>query len=173
MHATPPAIVQSAHVFSSRFLEYIKSVENASKIGYKNGKWFPHPAPEGGMPEIGYGHKIQKGEESLFSKGLSDSEVSKLLSKDLDIAKKRVYNDIKSMFHVNIPLNEIQEEILTDYAFNLGTLKNYPKFVRAVLNKDWNTVKKEYVRSFKDAKGTTHTLARNKTFFNTYLKNLK
>jgi len=169
---TPPAIVQSAHAISPKFMDYIKSVENAQKIGFKHGKWFPHEAPEGGLPEIGYGHKMTSSETSKFTNGISNSECDRLLSNDLSIARKRVYSDIKHMFGVQIPLDKHQEEILMDYAYNLGTLKGFPKFVKSVLNKDWNTAKKEYIRSFNDSKGNKHTLSRNKLFFNAYLKNL-
>jgi GH24 family phage-related lysozyme (muramidase) len=173
MDAQPPAIVRSSEHFSPKFIDYIKSVENAAKIGYRNGTWFWHKAPEGGMPEIGYGHKIKKGEEGKFSKGVSNSEIEQLLRKDLAVAKKQVYNDIKHMFNVQVPLTPLQEEILTDYAYNLGNLRGYPKFVKAVVNQDWNTAKKEYIRSYTDDKGKTQTLARNKIFFDTFLKDLK
>ena len=170
--APPPAVVRSIGDFSPKFIEYIKAVENGQKIGFKNGIWYWHPAPEGGNPEIGYGHKIKKGEESKFAKGLSNSEVERLLKTDLGIAKKQVYSDIKRLFKVQVPLDQVQEEILVDYAFNLGSLQDFPKFTRAVLNKDWDTAKKEYIRTYKDARGKTHTLGRNKIFFNTFLKDL-
>jgi hypothetical protein len=57
-------------------------------------KWFPHKSLEGGSDTIGYGHKIQAGEN--FSKGLTDDEAIKLLNKDvnrtIDIAKKFMKN---------------------------------------------------------------------------------
>lgn len=168
--ATP--IVKSAHVFSSRFIDYIKAVENSNKTGFKDNKWYPHHSPEGGLPTIAFGHKVDKNELKGFSNGITNSEAVRLLSNDLALAKKKVYSDIKSMFGVQIPLEDYQEEMLTDYAFNLGTLKKFPKFVRAVLNKDWNTAKKEYIRTYKDEHGKTHVSGRNKIFFDTYLKNL-
>jgi len=170
----PPAIVQSAHEFSPKFIDYMKSVENAGKVGFENGKWTPHISPEGGLPTIAYGHKLKKGEEKRFAGGLSDGEAERLLKKDLAIAKAKVYSDIKKMFDVQIPLEDYQEEMLTDYAFNLGSLEKFPKFVRAVLNKDWATAKREYERSYKDAKGVRQPLqGRNDIFFRTYLKHLK
>ena len=174
MHATnqPPAIIRHANTFSPKFVDYIKAVENSQKAGFKGNKWYPYKSPEGGTPTIAFGHKISKNELESFSKGISNSEAVRLLSDDLFIAKKKVYSDIKSMFGVQIPLEDYQEEMLTDYAFNLGTLKTFPKFVRAVLIKDWDTAKKEYVRVYKDKGGKTHTLDRNKIFFDTYLKNL-
>lgn len=162
----PPAIIQSAHVFSKEFVDYMKSVENLNRIGFKDGKWYPHVSVEGGLSTIGYGHKIKdKDEVKRFQKGLSDSAIERMFMSDLELARKKVYSDIKNMFGVQVPLDTRQEEILTDYVFSLGSLKAFPKFARAVLNKDWATAAKEYKRS-----GAGKELARNKVFFNRYLK---
>lgn len=164
----PASIVhqQSPQHISPNFINYIKSVENAQGIGYKDGKWFPHKSPEGGLPTIGYGHKIKdKHELEKYNKGVSDSEITTLLKHDLEVAKERVYKDIKSMFNVNIPLSEKQEQILIDYAFNLGSLHGFPKLTRAVLNKDWDTVKQEYKRSFHTASGEKKELQRRNLLF--------
>lgn len=169
----PPANIQKAEKsFSPKFIEYIKSVENAQKVGFRNGKWYPHPAPEGGMPEIGYGHKIKKGEEHRFVNGISDTENEKLLRSDLEVARKQLHSDVKQMFKVQVPLDQIQEEMLLDFAYNLGNLRDFPKFARAVLNRDWDTVKKEYERSYVDNRGIRRKLSRNKSFYNYFLRNL-
>lgn len=166
-----PTIHQSASAFSNDFIQYMKQVENGGKVGLKNSKWYPHTSPEGGMPTIGYGHKIKSDSELARMKaGVRDSEIEKMLISDLENAKRQVYSDIKKMFNVQIPLDQIQEEMLIDYAFNLGNIRGYPKFVRAVLNKDWTTAKKEYLRTFKDSRGKKHELGRNKAFAKRYLK---
>src|ERR1035437_463258 len=167
---TPPAIVQSVHEFSPDFIEYIKLAQNADREGVENGIWKPHESAEGGSFTIGYGHKIHRGEAKL-SHGISDSDVKKLLARDLSDAKKQMYSEIKHISGVQIPLNQIQEEMLTEYVFNLGTLRKFPNFTQAVLNKDWKTVQKEFVRSYKDKYGKSHILVRrNKLFFDRYLK---
>lgn len=168
----PPAEIQSSNYLSKEFINYIKAVENGSKVGFKNGRWYPHNSPEGGTQTIGYGHKLSA-RGSNYSNGLTDREVEQLLLYDLENAKQIMYHDIKSMFDVNIKLDSNQEAMLLDFAFNLGTLKKFPNFTKAVLNKDWDTVKKEYKRSFKDSSGNRHELGRNKIFFDTFLKNLK
>lgn len=163
---TPPAIVQSAHSFSKEFVEYMKSVENLNRVGFKDGKWYPHASFEGGLPTIGYGHKIKdKSELKRLRNGLSDGAVERMFLADLASARRKAYVDIKNMVGVQIPLDAKQEEILTDYTFSMGTLKAFPKFVRAVLDKDWATASKEYKRA-----GAGKELARNKVFFNRYLK---
>jgi len=166
----PPAIVNSTQDLSPEFINYIKTVENGSKVGFKNGKWFPHKSPEGGLPTIAYGHKLTTNEVERLSNGISNDEAEKLLKQDLSLAKKKVYSDIKTMFGIQVPLDQRQEEMLIDYAFNLGTLKGFPKYTRAVIDKNWKEAAKEYKRTFADTKGERHELDRNKVFFNRYLK---
>jgi 8-oxo-dGTP pyrophosphatase MutT (NUDIX family)/GH24 family phage-related lysozyme (muramidase) len=165
-----PAIHQSSQDISSNFINYIKTVENGTtgKLPTKQ----LHIYDVAGEPHIGYGHKVKSTEMDKFGKGITQEYAEKLLVYDLLLAKKTVYKDIKSMFGVQVPLESYQEEMLTDYAFNLGTIKTFPKFTRAVLTKDWDTAKKEYIRTYKDKKGVKHELGRNKIFFDTYLKNL-
>jgi 8-oxo-dGTP pyrophosphatase MutT (NUDIX family)/GH24 family phage-related lysozyme (muramidase) len=167
----PPAIHHEAPIFSREFIEYIKSVENDKRVGFKDRMWYPHTSPEGGLPTIGYGHKIKtKHELNKFTTGVQDQVIERLLISDLQDANKKAKDDIKQMFNVQIPLDQTQEEILTDYTFNLGTLKGFPKFTKAVLNKDWDSAKKEYKRIFKDKYGNQHELGRNTKFARRYLK---
>ena len=70
------------------FIDYMKQVENAGKVGYKRGIWSPHKSPEGGADTIAYGHKIQKGED--FSEGITDMEAERLLAKDIQKARRIV-----------------------------------------------------------------------------------
>jgi len=169
----PPAIVQSAQQNSPSFISYMKAVENAGRKGYNPTKklWFPHKSPEGGFPTIGYGHKIKNNAElAKMKNGISDSEAERLLRNDIEdaweIVKKELHSITKGL---NIPLSGEQKEIFIDYAFNLGTIRGFPKFVKAVLNNDWNTAKIEYIRTYKDKDGNKHQLGRNKIFFDRYL----
>ena len=38
--------------------DFIKAVENPAQVGKKGDVWFPHDSPEGGLPTLGYGHKL-------------------------------------------------------------------------------------------------------------------
>jgi 8-oxo-dGTP pyrophosphatase MutT (NUDIX family)/GH24 family phage-related lysozyme (muramidase) len=169
----PPAIVQSAQQISPSFINYMKSAENSIKKGFdtKRKLWFPHASPEGGLPTIAYGHKIKnKSELDRMNKGISDSEAEQLLKKDIENAWGVVKSDLNYMTKgLNIPLSGDQKEMLIDFAFNLGTIKGFPKFVKSILNKDWDIAKKEYIRTYKDNSGKKHELSRNKIFFNRYL----
>jgi 8-oxo-dGTP diphosphatase len=172
MDTPPPTIHRSIEVIDKDFVNYIKKVENGSKVGFKNGTWTPHQSPEGGNPTVGYGHKIQKGEEGML-KGISDKQAEDLLVQDLLKAKHQVHDDIQHMFSgVKLQLAPQQEQMLIDFAFNLGNIRGFPKFVRAVLDKDWNTVKREYKRTYKNSAGERKELGRNKDFAQKFLSSI-
>lgn len=168
----PPAQIQASSTINKDFINYIKNIENGTKSGYKNGKWYPHKSPEGGMPTIGYGHKIKdQSELRRFNGGISDGDVDRLLINDLELAKKKASDDVKHMFKVNIPLDQRQTEMLTDFVFNLGSLTSFPKFTKAVLNKDWKTVEREYRRKYKTPDGYVKDLTqRNQSFHHRFLE---
>ncbi len=158
----------STNIFSSDFLNYMKSVENGIKKGFdsRTNLWYPHKSIEGGIPTIAYGHKIKsKHELKALKKGISDEDALRLLHQDLSVANKHVHEYIKKVYNVNLMLNEKQEQMLTDFAYNVG-LDKFPKFVDAVVREDWNKMKQEYKR-YSSGKELTD---RNQRFFNTFLK---
>ena len=130
------------------YKEDLKSQENLAMEGWNAEKqlWFPIKAPEkNGGYDIGYGHKIKKGES--FSKGLTNKQVNDLFTKDIDVKVKAA----KSTFN-NRTLNRnwdelnLQEQILlTDYQYN-GVLPDFKKFMKAVADKDKDSMLNEYVR---------------------------
>ena len=63
------------------FILWTMNHENPNKMGFKNGRYYQYKSQEGGADTIGYGHKLQKGED--FSNGLTYDEVMNLLNKDL------------------------------------------------------------------------------------------
>lgn len=171
MDATPPAHIQTAtnSIINSSFLNYIKSVENNTKVGFDKNKnlWFPSKSVEGGFPTIGYGHKIKdKKEVETLKHGVSDNYVQKLLIQDITNASQHVSEYIKRKYKVNLMLTEKQNEMLTDFAFNLGSLDKFPKFVDAVLRNDVEGMKQQYKR-FTGGKELT---GRNNAFYNRFLK---
>lgn len=156
----------STNIFSSDFVNYIKMVENSIKKGRdKTGKWFPYEDPAGW--HIGYGHRILKNHElTAYKKGISDADVDKLLQYDLNIANKIVHNYIIKHYKVNVTLTPNQREMLVDFAYNLGNLDKFPKFVDAVLHNDKEAIKQEYERKTGDKDLT----GRNAAFYNRFLK---
>ena len=139
--ANQPAITQTAQKSAGSFIDYIKKVENQGKVGYNAEKklWFPHKSFEGGSDTIGYGHKIQKGED--FSNGITDAQAESLLKTDLAKAKQQVYKEIGG-----IKLTPQQEEMFVDFVFNMGTLKKFPKFTEFALKNDLEGMKSQYKR---------------------------
>lgn len=138
---TTPAVTQSVQKSVGSFIDYIKKVENQGKVGYNKEKklWFPHESFEGGSDTIGYGHKIQPGEN--FSKGITDAQAESLLKADLAKAKQQVYKELG-----NVKLTTQQEEMFIDFVFNMGTLKKFPKFTKAALKNDLEGMKTQYKR---------------------------
>jgi GH24 family phage-related lysozyme (muramidase) len=151
------AITQSVQKSVGSFMDYIKKVENQGKVGYNAEKklWFPHKSFEGGSDTIGYGHKIQKGED--FSKGITDVQAESLLKTDLTKAKQQVYKEIGG-----VKLTPQQEEMFVDFVFNMGTLKKFPKFVQATLKNDESGINTQYKRfaGGKELKGRNMAFAR-------------
>ena len=135
------AITQSVQKSVGSFMDYIKKVENQGKVGYNTEKklWFPHKSFEGGSDTIGYGHKIQNGED--FSKGITDAQAESLLKTDLAKAKQQVYKEIGG-----VKLTPQQEEMFVDFVFNMGTLKKFPKFTEFALKNDLEGMKSQYKR---------------------------
>lgn len=169
-----PAVQEGKIVFSSSFLGFIKKEENSVRAGWneQEKKWYPHGSPEGGRQTIAYGHKIKNdAEQKRFDKGITESEALDLLNIDLLEAWDKAARYVKEKHGVKLQeLSVKQQEMLTDYAFNLGSLNGFPKFTKAVVDEDWETVKKEYKRTFKTPDNKSHELPRNKGFFDRYLK---
>lgn len=166
-----------SYSFSDRLINYIKSVENSGRIGWNSSKklWFPHKSAEGGMPTIAYGHKVKnKQEAGDFENGITDQQALKLLRDDLILAKQNVYKDLKELTHKdNIKLTVDQEEMLIDFSFNLGTIRKFPKFTKAVLSGDIEGMNSQYKRFYKDVNGNVLQVKdRNEQFKKTFLDNL-
>jgi GH24 family phage-related lysozyme (muramidase) len=167
----PPSMQQTNRNFDKSFIEYIKTAENENKYLFVKGKWYPYKDPTGQFYVIAYGHKIPKKKLKNYTKGISDADASRLLIQDLNEAKQKVYMELQSMFGIKIVLDRKREEMLIDFVYNLGTLKDFPKLARAIVDSDWDTVKKEYQRKWQNPSGQTQDLTkRNELFANRFLK---
>jgi GH24 family phage-related lysozyme (muramidase) len=104
-----------------------------------------------------------------YAGGITDAEAVKLLASDLETSSRAVKSYISSHFG-KVDLDNGQMEMLVEFSFNLGSLSKFPKFVEAVVKKDWQTANKEYKRSYVDGHGQRHELSnRNIAFFKRYL----
>ena len=144
------------------FIDYIVSVEG--KVLDKDGYHKAYKDSKG-IWTIGYGHA--KTGDSKVKPGLkiSEKKARELLKKDLVKFESQVRNYISRKFPGKV-MNNHQIQMLTDFAFNLGDLDKFPKFVKAVVNQDWETAKKNYKRYA----GGRELTDRNKKFFDKFLK---
>jgi len=164
----PPAIhFQIPSQVDPSFVNYIKNAENGIRKGFdkKRGRWFPHKSVEGGSDTIAYGHKLQQGEN--YSKGITEDEAIKLLNRDIQIARDKARKEVDKNYGVGLfnHLTLQQQEMLTDFVFNLGSLRSFPKFTRGVLINDINVISKEYKRYV----GGKELTGRNRDFYNRYI----
>ena len=137
------------------FVNYIKKVEGLSLKAYKLGD---------GMITIGYGHAENiKNSRYKIGDTITKKEAELILRLDIEEHEMRVDAWMKSQGYGDIQLSKLQKSMLTDYAFNPG-LSIFKNFGKAVVSKDWDRVKKEYIRTSKGK-----PLGRNKIFKQTFL----
>lgn len=68
-----------------------------------------------GLPTIGYGHLIRKGEHKMFENGIGELAAQALLAKDVWAAENGVLRLI------DVPLTDNQFNALVSFTFNLGS----------------------------------------------------
>lgn len=135
------AVKSTVDIFKDSIDTILKHYENSTNNpvgGFDKsvGKWFPHKSIEGGTDTIAYGHKIVSGEN--FSNGLTDSEATQLLKKDISakesFAKRKIENYDKLPQYVK---NGIINAL---YRGDLG-----PKTLKLMNMGQWDGVAKEYL----------------------------
>ena len=136
--------IKKQMAYFAKFIAYIKNVENAASEGRSsNGVWVQHSSPEGGSDTFGYGHKIKRGED--FSQGRTDAQVDALLVDDLQAAENIVRREIGT--DVYNKLDPKRKQMLIEFAFNLGTLRGFPLFTKAVIDNDIDVMRAEHHRT--------------------------
>lgn len=101
-------------------IRLIKSFEGFSPIVYIC------PA---GWKTIGYGHALKKGEDGIFTHGITEQEAEELLKKDLYLAE----NSISRL--ITVPLEDYQFDALASFCFNLGPGALQRSTLRSKLNR--------------------------------------
>ena len=146
------------------FVDYIVSVEG---VGPGSSPETGHKAYKDvvGVWTIGYGHAETSDILPKPKPGMkiTDAKAKEILKKDIADAEKKVRNYISNKFPGKT-LDQNQLKMLTDYAFNPG-LSKFPTFVKAVVNKDWQTASQEYKRYA----GKLELTDRNKKFYDLFL----
>jgi GH24 family phage-related lysozyme (muramidase) len=166
------------------FLLVLMEVENGNKVGYDKDKdiWFAHESVEGGLPTIGYGHKVTEEEEESgqikidnmsfsWKHGLSNLSILKLFQQDVKeaekklsnewhmggLAKGQVFSDATDPSFSKLPAKH--QGVLLSIAYNVGSMLNekglwaWPKLRQAILANDDRRVFEEMLTWYKDKKG--------------------
>jgi GH24 family phage-related lysozyme (muramidase) len=157
----PPAEHRQASAFSPAFIQFVKGLEARSAKTHQ-----VVPSSEGGAKTLGYGHKLRSGEEPG---AIDDRQAEQQLLRDLEAARQGVYRYIQRAYGVRVQLSQKQEEMLTEFAFNLGGLEKFPKFADAVLRQDWARATQEFRRFYRTPDGQRRELQlRNRLFAQRY-----
>jgi len=92
----------------------------------KRNCWYRDPI---GLPTIGYGHLIKRGDPYHQGTCLSNAQVVSLLQRDLNSYESCVHNAITA------PLNQNMFDALVSFAFNLGCGSLQTSTLRKILNR--------------------------------------
>ena len=187
--------------WSRLLIDFLKDQECSefcrSKVTIKvNGKIFwikANASAEGGSDTVFYGHKIRivNGYDSIlvdvpgYMKGnmyVSDEDAILVLKKDIDHAANVVKKNLdkfakdpsKNIKKRYDQLNIKPQSLLTEIAFNVGSIEGWPNFVEAVINEDYSAAVKHCKRFYKDPKSQKKIPLerRNKAFEEMILKPL-
>ena len=143
------------------FVAYIKEQEGSKKdkrgyhVAYQDsvGKW-----------TIGYGHASNSVKPGMkWTEAKAEEQLKRDINKAESIAKSYVAEKFPGK-----TLGSTQLKMLTDFAFNLGGLRKFPKFTAAVVYKNWSEAAKNYKRFA----GGMELTKRNRDFYNKFLSPL-
>lgn len=94
-----------------------------------------------GLPTIGYGHLIRKGEHKMFENGISKALAEELLAEDVQVAERAVLRLI------DVPLTDNQFNALVSFTFNLGSSALQRSTLRRKVNREEHeSVPAEFMR---------------------------
>jgi GH24 family phage-related lysozyme (muramidase) len=145
------------------FIEYIKDVEG--KVLDKSTGLHKAYKDDVGVVTIGYGHSENRDPNVKMGMKIPETKAISYLKNDLKTDESNVKKYVAEKFP-GYKLDDEQIQMLVDYNYNVG-LSKFPKFVKAVVTKDWETAKKEYKRYA----GGEELVDRNTKFFNKFLAN--
>ena len=114
--------------------EGVKHQENGTRTGFNNGKWYSY---NDGDDTIGYGHLLE-GED--FSEGLTEQEVDDLFEQDWEKHAEIAKTDYENAGYDWNDSNEVARFIAIDIAFNVGNLRSFPSFMKAMSESNWDVM---------------------------------
>lgn len=170
--------IEKDNIINPEFMRMEKNIENESKEGYKNGRWYPHLSPEGGAKTIGYGDKLVPSYEykrdrafikRAHAEGISDEEANNRLNYNLKVSLDAVRKDIINKYGYEAwdTMYPSLKRGLTDIRFNVGPNKEYPKATEAAIR---NNIE-QFMKEQKDGRSPRRVDSIN-TLFIDQLKNL-
>jgi len=164
-----------------KFMQALMKVENGIKSGYDKDTdtWSPHPSPEGGLPTLGYGHKLEQRDVDngdIFINamahpvwGMPDDMVITLFTLDVTEAEEQArneWNQYKPQGALSwdyVP--QKYRAILTNLVFNVGSLApkghlGWPKLFDAIKRENDSEVLHEATTSYRRPDGVRVKLTR-------------
>ena len=81
---------------------------------------------------------------------LTDEQQNKLFAKVFTDSIVKTEKDLVDMGYDPSKLSEAEIALLADYTYNVGSIKKFPNFTKAIVNKDYETARKEYQRKSGD-----------------------
>jgi hypothetical protein len=99
---------------------------------------------------------------------LTDAQQNKLFTKVFADSIIQTEKDLIDMGYDPSKLSEAEIALLADYTYNVGSVKVFPTFTNAIINKDYDTARKEYKRK----SGDKFLTKRNKATL-AYINNLE
>lgn len=144
-------------IFPSQYEELVDFLKNAE--GFKSTIYL-----DVDRLAIGYGHRLQKGDDFKGKQIITEQQAEDLLRKDIleaeSLAKHIFEKNRKTKFK---DLDTNRQLMLVEMAFNTGNgLKKFTKFMDALENNDYDKMSEEYER-----KGVGR---RNELFFENFIK---
>jgi hypothetical protein len=127
----PDAHPDTPYKPSDRFKTFLRAAEG-SRIDPKTGLHIPHLVE--GKWHIGIGHLIGDGLSGpgRFEGGISDTESDRIFADDIMIHRNRARDGVGAKkFDA---LDQHRQEMLTEIAYNTGSLESHPNFTQAVLD---------------------------------------
>jgi hypothetical protein len=149
----PGGVVDMNPAIMAKYLAELKLQENAGKVGFKNGKFYPHASAEKGKDTIGYGHKLTGKNDKYYYQGLTPKQVEDLTIKDILSKQASAKKHVDDIYGQNTfdKLPQESQMLLTDYQYNVG-LSKFPKFLDATVKGDKAGMLDEYERSYSGGK---------------------
>lgn len=141
--------------------------ENPNKLGYRNGKYYPHKSPEGGKATIGPGFKLGSGAHSISEREAKNGVTRSRL--DIEARKSGIthLNAVNSFINYRQdtnPADTVSPQIkmgLMDLRHQVGSLNEWSGLREAVLTGDLDKIREESTVTWKN-KGKTKVDTRRK-----------